>query len=518
MPERVRLTVDGRGIPADADATVAAALGNAGVDAWRTSVSGEKRGALCAMGICFECRVTVDGEAHRRACLERVRDGMAVATGGSPPPASRVAHSPSSIPAERVQAEVAVVGAGPAGIAAACRAAESGAPTIVLDDGLAAGGQIHRHRPGTEPPPAARAWHARLARSGARVLSGVSVVDAAPDGDGFFLSAERGDRALAVRARRVVIATGARELFLPFPGWTLPGVMGAGGAQALWKSGASLAGRTAVVGGSGPLLLPAASSLAKAGARVALVAEQAGYGAVASFAAGLVRTPAKILEALRYGLAGASYRAGSWIAEARGDGALASVVVTDGRARREIRCDLAAVGWGLVGNLELARLLGCRLDAGGVAVDSGQETSVAGVFAAGEPCGVAGLEAAVAEGQIAGLAAAGRADEARSAPLAAARAKARRFGVRLERAFALREELRALAAPDTIVCRCEDVRLDAVAGSAGPREAKLVSRAGMGACQGRVCGPALRFLFGWESDTVRPPVGPARLGHLAATE
>ena len=517
MPERVRLTVDGRTVPADADATVAAALSNAGVDALRASVSGEKRGALCAMGICFECRVAVNGVAHWRACLERVREGMVVATGISHP-APRLPPPVSSGPAESLEAEVAIVGAGPAGIAAACRAAESGAPTVVLDDGLAPGGQIHRHRPGTEPPPAARAWHARLARSGARVLSGVTVVDAVADGDGFVLSGERGGAALSVRARRVVLATGARELFLPFPGWTLPGVLGAGGAQALWKSGASLAGRTAVVGGSGPLLLPVAASLAKAGARIAVVAEQAGYGAVASFGAGLVRLPTKLLEAVRYGLAGVPYRPGAWIAEARGDGALSSVVVTDGRVRREIRCDLAAVGWGLVPNTELARLLGCRFEGSGVAVDAGQETSVAGVFAAGEPCGVAGLDAAIAEGQVAGLAAAGRADEARSPDLAAARAAARRFGARIARAFTLRQELRALAAPDTIVCRCEDVRWGALSGAAGGREAKLVSRAGMGACQGRVCGPALGFLFGWESDTVRPPVRPVRLGDLAAAE
>jgi hypothetical protein len=82
--------------------------------------------------------------------------------------------------------------------------------------------------------------------------------------------------------------------------------------------------------------------------------------------------------------------------------------------------------------------------------------------------------------------------------------------------FRLRPELRALARPGTIVCRCEDATLSAVAACAGAREAKLSARAGMGACQGRVCGPALEFLFGWESDTVRPPARPALIGHLAA--
>jgi hypothetical protein len=86
----------------------------------------------------------------------------------------------------------------------------------------------------------------------------------------------------------------------------------------------------------------------------------------------------------------------------------------------------------------------------------------------------------------------------------------------MDRAFALRPELRALARPDTIVCRCEDAVRGAIGACASAREAKLATRAGMGPCQGRVCGPALQFLFGWDSDTVRPPVQPASLGELAA--
>ena len=517
MPERVRWTADGRAVSAGAGVTVAAALANSGVHRLRTSVTGEARGALCAMGICFECRVTIDGAPHRRACMERIRDGMDVSTAGEPHPAPRLPHPESCDlpPVARYDCDVAVVGAGPAGVAAACRAAESGARTVVLDDGPEPGGQIHRRPAGEPVPEAARPWIERLGRSGARLVPGASVGDAVREPDSFSLSAETAESACVVKARRVVLATGARELFLPFPGWTLPGVLGAGGAQALWKSGASFAGRTAVVGGSGPLLLPVAASLAKAGARVVVVAEQAGYGALAAFTAGLVRAPGKLLAAVRYGLAGVPYRPGAWIAEARGTGSLESVVVTDGRVRREITCDLAAVGWGLVPNTELARLLGCRVQGGAVSVDARQETSVPGVFCAGEPGGVAGVEVAIAEGQIAGLAAAGRADDRGIRALTAARVAGRRFGSRLERTFALRAELRSLARTDTIVCRCEDVALSTIASCGSAREAKLASRAGMGPCQGRVCGPAIEFLFGWDSDTVRPPARPALIGHLA---
>jgi len=486
------------------------------------------------MGICFECRVTIDGRAHRRACMEIVRAGMDVRTGEVEFAASSL-ESPGE---ERIDCDVAVVGGGPAGVAAACRAAETGARTVLLDEGAAPGGQIHRHLPGREAPPAARAWLARLAQSGAEIRAGLSVFDASRTGAredavapwrllGFH--AQRAESVLAVSARAIVLATGSRELFLPFPGWTLPGVYGAGGAQALWKSGASLAGRTAVVGGSGPLLLPVAASLTKAGARVAAVVEQAGLPALAGFALALGRSPSRIREAIRYrrGFAGAPYRTGAWIAEARGSGRLERVVLADARGgRRELACDLAAVGWGLTPNTELARLLGCGVAQGRVLVDARQETGVPGVFCAGEACGVAGVEAAVAEGQIAGAAAAvaaGRPDRkavSREEPpwdlrrLTRARTAARSIAGQMHRAFRLRPELTRLAREDTVVCRCEDVRLERVRGCGGAREAKLSARVGMGPCQGRVCGPALAYLFGWDSDSVRTPIQPAALGAL----
>jgi NADPH-dependent 2,4-dienoyl-CoA reductase/sulfur reductase-like enzyme len=519
MPEPIALSADGKEIRSTSGVTVAAALSNASVGVCRESVTGEGRGVLCAMGICFECRVTIDGVRQRRACIETVREGMRVETGRSrePVPGGRTPDNHFAL-----ECEVVVVGAGPAGVAAACRAAESGARTVVLDEGLAPGGQIYRHRAGSEPPPPARMWIDRLARSGAPVHHGASVFDARRDGELFRLDAETASGSCTIRARRVILATGARELFLPFPGWTLPGVMGAGGAQALWKSGASLSGRTALVGGSGPLLLPVAASLAKAGAKVKLVAEQAGLRAVARFAAGLAGSSSKMFEAARHRAAfrATPYRTGTWIAEAKGTGQVEAVVLTNGRRSREIECDLAALAYGLVPNTELARLLGCEMRGGAVAVNLDQRSSVPGVFCAGEPCGVAGVDVAIAEGQIAGLASVGRVDGVNLdlRDLAAIRRKGRRLAARMDRCFAPRPELRALARPDTIVCRCEDTTLASLSACGSAREAKLSARAGMGPCQGRVCGPALAFLFGWDSDTVRPPARPALLGNLAASE
>lgn len=519
MAETVALSIDGRAATCESGITVAAALENAGQSVCRRSVSGESRGVLCAMGICFECRVTIDGAPHQRACMELVMDGMEVSTQA---PRLTAQGSRFTAPREALECDVAVVGAGPAGVAAACRAAEAAARTVLLDEGLAGGGQIHRHLPGREAPEAARPWIERLTRSGASARYETAVFDAVREEGGFRLFAETRTGTLEVFAKRVLLATGARELFLPFPGWTLPGVMGAAGAQALWKSGASLSGRRAVVAGSGPLLLPVAASLAKAGADVVLVAEQAAPGAVLRFGASLLRSPGKLAEAARYRAAfrGTPYRFGTWVAEALGGARVEAVALTGGEERITVACDLAAVAYGLVPNTELARLLGCEMRAGAVAVKETQESSVAGLFCAGEPCGIAGVDAAIAEGEIAGLAAAGRFEttSAEGRRLRGARARLRRFASVLARTFAPRSELRALARPDTIVCRCEDARFGDLAACGGAREAKLSARAGMGACQGRVCGPALGFLFGWDSDTVRPPVKPAALGILAGVE
>jgi hypothetical protein len=171
------------------------------------------------------------------------------------------------------------------------------------------------------------------------------------------------------------------------------------------------------------------------------------------------------------------------------------------------RCDYLACAFGLVPNLELPMLLGCGAD-----VDDLQQTRTPGIYAAGEVTGIGGLDLSQVEGEIAGYAAAGKPDRAR--PLFARRARHRRFAAALERAFALREELKALPAPDTFLCRCEDVTLDRVRRYSNWREAKLQTRCGMGPCQGRVCGPAAEFLLGWKHESVRPPAFPARIGTL----
>lgn len=414
------------------------------------------------------------------------------------------------VTAAALDADVAVVGAGPAGIAAAVHAAEHGVRVVLLDSAPRPGGQIWRHRVPAELPHPAVAWLERLRRSGVTWLPGSTVVDAVAGGT---LVAERDGRAFEVRWKALVLATGATERFIPFPGWTLPSVFGVGGLQALLKAGTAVQGKRVVLGGSGPLLLPVAASLAHAGAKVVIVAEQAPGHRVYRFAGGLWRDPARLLQASRYraGFLRASYRCGTWVARVDASGSALWVTLTDGRRVWAEPADVVGVGYGLVPAVGLARLLGCSIAAGRVMVDQRQRTSVPGIYCAGEPTGIAGADAALAEGRAAGLFAAGAEADGRMA-----RASARRFERRLERAFRLRDELRNLPDPDTIVCRCEDVRLAQIAPGWSSRQAKLYTRAGMGPCQGRVCQPALEFLRGMAADTIRTPVFPASVATLAA--
>src|SRR5215813_5780427 len=195
----------------------------------------------------------------------------------------------------REQFDVLVVGGGPAGIAAAVRAAEAGARVGIVDENLAPGGQIWRRGPGeTEHSPAARRWLERLKASGVTSLCGQRVFHQPQAG---VLMAEGSDEVYEIGYGALVLATGARERFLPFPGWTLPNVMGAGGLQAMVKSGMPIDGKRVVIAGSGPLLLAVAAYLHAHGAKLEAVAEQAPMSRLERFTLSLAASPAKLLQA-----------------------------------------------------------------------------------------------------------------------------------------------------------------------------------------------------------------------------
>jgi D-hydroxyproline dehydrogenase subunit alpha len=413
---------------------------------------------------------------------------------------------------KQLRFDVAVVGAGPAGIAAALAAADSGKTIGLIDDNPAAGGQIWRGAQNAPRLSASSTWFDRLNRSAIQIIRGTRVFHAA-NGE---LAAESDDSAIQIAYGKLILATGARELFLPFPGWTLPNVMGAGALQAMLKSGLDISGKRVVVAGTGPLLLAVAAHARKCGAKVIAICEQTTRPRMMRCGLKMLLIPGKASEAMRLAneLRGVSLWTDCWPVAAFGNRQVESVRISHRGHTSEFECDYLACGFHLVPNVELPRMCGCRLQHGFVEVDEYQQTSVLGIYCAGEPTGIGGLELALVAGEIAGYAATNWEDRARH--LFAKRARYQKIVRILQDAFPLRSELKNLARPDTLVCRCEDVPHERLREHASWRAAKLHARCGMGPCQGRVCAPAAEFLFGWEIDSVRPPLFPVRCSSVAA--
>ncbi|MDR9751735.1 FAD/NAD(P)-binding oxidoreductase [Pseudomonas sp. SZMC_28357] len=409
-------------------------------------------------------------------------------------------------------ADLLIIGAGPAGMAAALAAARSGARIVLLDDNPLPGGQIWRDGPQASLPNQARQMREQLhACSNIHHHSGTRVIACAGPKQ---LLVEDADRGWLIDYDKLILCTGARELLLPFPGWTLPGVTGAGGLQALIKGGLPVNGERLVIAGSGPLLLASAATARHNGAQVLRIAEQAKTIAVAGFIAQLPRWPHKLVQA--FTLFDRHYRTASHVVAALGNERLEGVRLQQQGKFVEVACDRLACGFGLIPNTQLGQALGCDLDGQALAVDSWQTTSRADHYAAGECTGFGGSELALVEGTIAGHAAVG--DVAAATRWVPRRARWQGFARVLNQTFTLDPRLKVLAQPDTLVCRCEDVPYSALVGHADWRQAKLASRCGMGACQGRVCGGAVQHLFGWQPSVPRPPFSPARIETLLCLE
>jgi NADPH-dependent 2,4-dienoyl-CoA reductase/sulfur reductase-like enzyme len=419
--------------------------------------------------------------------------------------------------------DILIIGAGPAGIAAACAASqgsESGENYRigVVDDNPAAGGQIWRGQAASEAstpiPYTANKWLERFRWSRTTTLNSTTIL-AAPLPN--TLLAQDLSGPIELHYNRLILATGARERFLPFPGWTSPRIFGAGGLQALVKSGLPIANKKVIIAGSGPLLLGVAAHLKKYGAQILLITEQVSWEQLAPFAASVLVSPRKLLQTLqlKLQLTGIPFRTNTWPVRAVDLSHSLRVTLQSPAGPTEIDCDYLACGFFLIPNLELPSLLGCEIapEQSGISVDAFQQTSITSIYAAGEATGIGGLEKSLIEGQIAGHATAGNPAAARA--LFRSRNRSHRFAAALRQAFAVRDELKYLADDQTIICRCEDIPLGALKPFPTARQAKLQTRCGMGPCQGRICGPACEFLFDWRDQSIRPPIFPAKLSDLA---
>lgn len=441
--------------------------------------------------------------------------------------------------------DVAVVGAGPAGLAAAVTAAENGLRVALIDAAPQPGGQFWRHpdeqhASGQDENRGQHQWRRFTdLRDRLRRARAIGRIDYLPGRQVWFLEPptrsdadqrfrvhltptvpdapppEAAGPRRTVEADRLVLCPGGYDRQLPVPGWDLPGVMAAGGVQALLKAHRSVAGRRALVAGTGPFLLPVATGLAEAGAEVVAICEAASPANWLRDPLGAAAVPSKALEAVEYGALLArhriAYRTRTVVTAVNGDRQVESVRLgrldRDGRIREipgdDPRVDLVAFGWGFTPSMELVLAAGAAtrvdVDESLVAVvDEWQRTDVPGVYVAGEATGVGGAVLAVAEGRLAGLAAArdhGRAVESRLVRRLQARvARARRFAVAMHRAHPVPTGWQQWLQPDTTVCRCEEVTVGDLAdardrlGAHDARTLKLLARPGMGWCQGRVCG------------------------------
>ncbi|MFF6947402.1 FAD-dependent oxidoreductase [Streptomyces iakyrus] len=443
-------------------------------------------------------------------------------------------------------ADLAVIGAGPAGLAAALAASARGVRVTLLDAATQPGGQFYRQpaaQLGAGRPEALhhgwRTWERLrdgLAASAVRVLTDHHVWCVERTPAGFTVHALLGpeqEEPVEVHARAVLLATGGYEQVLPFPGWTLPGVVTAGGAQAMLKGGLVVPGRRAVVAGAGPLLLPVATGLAAAGVEVAALVESTDPKRLARHAPTLA---GKLPEAAGYAAGLLRHRVPvltrHTVVRAHGEDRLTGVTVAaldaDGHVRpgtaRHLPCDTLAAGHGMLPHTDLAESLGCRLDGLSVAVDTEQRTDVPGVWAAGEATGIGGAALSLAEGHIAGCSAAAHLHGTAPGPAPAAlraRTALQRSAAALDSAYAPPAHWPEQITDDTVVCRCEEVTAGSVRealalGAGDERTVKLLTRAGMGWCQGRMCSTAIAGLAGCApTPAKRPFARPVPLGVLA---
>jgi thioredoxin reductase len=459
--------------------------------------------------------------------------------------------------------DLVIVGGGPAGMAAAIEARRAGVRSIViLDEGISLGGQVYRRfGPGftvTDPVAAGHEFRDGQALINETLASDIDIrcgsvvwgiwgkhVAYVRDG----VSAE------TVEASAIILATGARDRPVAFPGWTLPGVITAGAAKTMVAIQRVLPGKRILMAGSGPLALAFSAQLQALGANIVEVVEAARAPGPLSLAKLIINgDPATMMHAARYRsrlmTRGVPFSYSTIIVRVEGSGQVERAVVarvdSDWRivpgSERMIEVDTVLVGYGLESSSELARLIGCnvrfdRQRGGWLPVrDDSLRTSKLGVFAAGDGSGIGGAKHAEIEGRLAGVAAAAElgalGEKQAHTRLAGARrrlSRMDRFLTTMNSLYAVGPGLFELATPETVICRCEerslaDLEALAAQGISDPNIVRALSRIGMGRCQGRNCASTVAAILARRTGcavdhiaplSVRSPVKPVPIAAIA---
>jgi NADPH-dependent 2,4-dienoyl-CoA reductase/sulfur reductase-like enzyme len=456
------------------------------------------------------------------------------------------------------QHEMIVVGGGPAGLATAATAAHSGVDCLLLDEQASPGGQVYRSVQ-TIPEQRAkllgpdyqcgRELVTQFKQSGAKYLPRTALWNLSGAREVGIL---RDGHASLIRAKRVVIASGAMERPVPFPGWTLPGVMPAGAGQILLKSSGLVPNDGLVIAGSGPLLLLLAWQYLQAGVTIAAILDMTPPG---NFWRALPHLPRALLahhyiiKGLRYQLqlklAGVPFFKGVTGLRAIGSDAIEAVEFDHRNTKKRLATSLLLSHFGVIPDSHLTRCAGCdhRWDAAQLCwrpvIDKWGNSSLGGIAIAGDGAGIGGAVAARHAGRLAGLESAHALDRMSARQRDEAGLKDRRW---LDADLRVRPFLEAMFTPPsalldepddaTLICRCEEVGAGEIrnairAGHHDTNQVKFFTRCGMGPCQGRQCNNAVSHLVAREMDVdmmaaggyrIRPPIRPLTIAQLAALE